>query len=64
MLEQAKKKIQAFNSKIKLIHADILKNDFPVSKIIILNYTLQFIRPIERENFLKKVFSKLEKKVY
>ena len=62
MLEQAKKKIQAFNSKIELIHADILKNDFPVSKIIILNYTLQFIRPIERENFLKKVFSKLEKK--
>ena len=62
MLEQARKKIKAFNSKIKLIHADILKNDFPVSKIIILNYTLQFIRPIERENFLKKVFSKLEKK--
>ena len=59
MLEQAEKKLQAFNSKIKLIHADILKDSFPKSKIIILNYTLQFIRPIERENFLKKIFNNL-----
>jgi tRNA (cmo5U34)-methyltransferase len=59
MIQQAQKKILALNSKIKLIEGDILKIDFPKANIIILNYTLQFIRPIEREELLKKISNSL-----
>jgi len=60
MLEEAKKKINAFNSQIKLQHSDIL--DFSLknsAKVVILNYTLQFIRPIYREEFLKNIYDSL-----
>jgi len=55
MLEQAQRKIQALNSKIELHFGDILNFEFPKSKIVIMNYTLQFIRPIEREKLLKSI---------
>ena len=59
MLEHAQKKIEAFNSNIELIHGDILEIDLKPSQVVILNYTLQFIRPIDREKLLSKVFNNL-----
>jgi tRNA (cmo5U34)-methyltransferase len=60
MLEQAKRKISAYSSKIELLHGDILNIKLPKSKVVVLNYTLQFIRPIERERLLKNILESLE----
>jgi tRNA (cmo5U34)-methyltransferase len=60
MLEEAQRKIGVLNSKIELVHGDFLQTEFPKSKVIIMNYTLQFIRPIQRENLLRKIFNALE----
>jgi tRNA (cmo5U34)-methyltransferase len=65
MLIEAQKKIDILNSEIKLYENDILDFDSNIdnkkARIIILNYTLQFIRPIYREEFLTKIFNSLEK---
>jgi len=55
MLKQAQKKLEALNSNISLDFGDILNYDFPKSKVVIMNYTLQFIRPIEREELLRNI---------
>jgi tRNA (cmo5U34)-methyltransferase len=60
MLEQAEKKIQALNSNIKLHFGDILNFKFQKSKIMIMNYTLQFIRPIDRENLLTNIYNSIQ----
>jgi tRNA (cmo5U34)-methyltransferase len=60
MLEQAERKIFALKSSIKLQNGDILNIQLPKSKVIIMNYTLQFIRPIYREELLKNIFNSLE----
>lgn len=59
MLDRAKKKIKAFGVDIKLIESDILDFEFGKSDLIISNYTLQFIRPIYREELLKKIYDSL-----
>jgi len=60
MVERGKGKINAFNSKIKIFHEDILLlSEMRKSDIVIMNYTLQFIRPIYREELLKKIFDSL-----
>jgi len=37
-----------------------LEIDLPPAKVVILNYTLQFIRPIDREGLLSRVFHSLK----
>jgi len=59
MLKQAQKKLQALNSDISLYFGDMLNYKLPTTKVVILNYTLQFIRPIEREKVLKKIFNSI-----
>jgi tRNA (cmo5U34)-methyltransferase len=60
MLKEAERKIGALNSKIELFHGDFQNLDFPKSKVLILNYTLQFVRPLQRESLLKKIYNSLE----
>jgi tRNA (cmo5U34)-methyltransferase len=60
MIEQAKKKLDAFGSKISIYDGDILTYQLPASQVIILNYTLQFIRPMDRENLLKRIYNSLQ----
>ncbi len=55
MLEQAQKKAEAFGSKITLLHDDILKLDLQRCNVVISNYTLQFIRPLMREELVQKI---------
>ena len=61
MLKNAKEKIVAFGADIKLINADITKEDLGNCDVIIANYMLQFIRPLVRDEFMKKIYSSLKK---
>ena len=61
MLEQAKRKCEAYNAKIDVINADILEYAYKEADVFISNYTLQFIRPLVREELLKKIFASLKK---
>ena len=60
MLEKAKRKVELFNSKISLIHTDILTYNFTACDVFISNFTLQFIQQEKRINFCKKLFSNLK----
>ena len=60
MLENAGKKITAYGANIELINGDITKEDLSGSDIIIANYMLQFIRPLVRDKFVKKIYDSLE----
>lgn len=64
MLEVARKKSQAFGAKLELKEADILTLDIPKSDVIIANYMLQFIRPLQRNGFIKNIFESLNDSGY
>jgi tRNA (cmo5U34)-methyltransferase len=59
MLERAKHKANAFGLNIEFIEDDIFNISMKSSKVIISNYTLQFIRPLQRETLIKKIFNSL-----
>ena len=61
MIELASKKALAHGAKIKLIIGDILTNKLGQNDAVILNYTLQFLKPHLRADFLKKIFFSLRK---
>ena len=60
MLEQARRKIDAYGANIDLVFADILEVEFPKADVVIANYMLQFIRPLQREDFIVKVCNSLK----
>ncbi|WP_198672557.1 carboxy-S-adenosyl-L-methionine synthase CmoA [Helicobacter burdigaliensis] len=62
MLEYARKKLDAYGMEAKLICGDIVSEDFPQSDVIISNYTLQFIRPMQREKLVQKIYNALNNK--
>lgn len=59
MLEIATVKAAAYGVKINFICEDILNYDFNGAGCVILNYTLQFIRPIKRAQFVRKIYENL-----
>lgn len=59
MLEIAAAKATAYGAKINFSCEDILECDFKGSDCVILNYTLQFIRPIKRAEFMRKICENL-----
>ena len=59
MIDRAKNKAQAFGVKLNLSVEDILKAKFSKFDCVILNYTLQFIRPIKRAEFVRKIYENL-----
>lgn len=61
MLENAAKKVQAYGAKIELREDDITTTDISGSDVIIANYMLQFIRPLIRNSFVKKIYNSLNK---
>ena len=61
MLAQAKRKCEAYNAKIDVLNADILEYKYQEAEVFISNYTLQFIRPLVREELVKKIASALKK---
>ena len=60
MLIRAKQKTKAYGHNITFINDDIFNIDFKKSNVIISNYTLQFIRPLQREKLIKKIYNSLE----
>ncbi len=60
MLARASNKCKAFGVDIKLLNEDLHTIDYPNAKLIISNYTLQFIRPLQREKLVKKIYQALE----
>lgn len=61
MLNQARKKCEAYGANIIVENADILDYNYKKADVFISNYTLQFIRPLVREEFVKKISSSLKK---
>jgi tRNA (cmo5U34)-methyltransferase len=62
MLNQARKKIEAFGSNIVLVNGDILEFSYEKCDVMVSNYTLQFIRPLLRESLVKKIADSLKEK--
>jgi len=60
MLKRAVQKTKAYGIDIQFIEDDIFNIDFKVSNVIISNYTLQFIRPLQREKLIQKIYNSLE----
>ena len=59
MLDRARQKCQAFGADITLELADMLTYPYTNEDIIVANYTLQFIRPIQRIELIKRIFESL-----
>jgi tRNA (cmo5U34)-methyltransferase len=60
MIAHAHKKIEAYHSNIQLVEGDILEYPFGETKVVICNYTLQFIRPMMREALVQKIVDSLQ----
>lgn len=60
MLDLAHKKATVYNAPIDFICGDVLTIPFEKCDVIISNYTLQFIRPIQREVLIGKIYDALE----
>ena len=60
MLNRASQKAKAYGCDIEFIEDDIFNVDFKKSNVIISNYTLQFIRPLQREKLIKKIYNALD----
>ncbi len=59
MLERARQKCRAFGADIELELADMLAYDYNEEDYIIANYTLQFIRPMQRLELVKQLYEGL-----
>jgi len=62
MIERARRKIDAFGANITIEKGDILQYPYANEDIIVANYTLQFIRPIQRLKLIEKIAQNLNEK--
>ncbi|MEA1918248.1 MAG: carboxy-S-adenosyl-L-methionine synthase CmoA [Campylobacterota bacterium] len=62
MLDQARKKIEAFGSAVSVLNGDILEFSYDSCDVMVSNYTLQFIRPLIREALVEKIAKSLKEK--
>ena len=60
MLEQARKKCEAYGADVEVKYADILEYDYNEADVFVSNYTLQFVRPLVREKLIKKISTSLK----
>ena len=61
MITQAKNKALAYGANIELILDDIKNIEFSNLDFVVSNYTLQFIRPINRPKVVNKIYNWLNK---
>lgn len=59
MINRALNKSKAFNIDLKLYCDDIFNIDIDNAKLVLSNYTMQFIRPLQREKLIKKIYDGL-----
>ena len=55
MLDRAEQKCQAFGADITLELADMLTYNYQNEDVVVSNYTLQFIRPMQRLELVKRI---------
>lgn len=60
MLQRAKRKTNAYGLDIDFIYDDIFNVNLDGAKVVISNYTLQFIRPLQREKLIQKIYDSLD----
>jgi len=60
MLERAEQKCRAFGAAIELELADMLTYDYRNEDIVVANYTLQFIRPMQRIELIQRLYDGLK----
>ncbi len=60
MLSHAAKKAGAYEASIEFLQLDAVESALPKSKAFVANFTLQFVRPIIREELVLKIFDSLE----
>ena len=60
MLDRAEQKCQAFGANIELQLADMLTYTYDKEDVIVENYTLQFIRPMQRVELVKRLYDGLD----
>ncbi len=62
MIEKARLKTELYSQEesISYYQADITKLDMPQTGAFILNYTLQFIRPLQRQALIKRLYENLK----
>lgn len=61
MLKIAQNKNKAYGSRVDFIEEDALNFEIKDGDAVVMNYTLQFIRPLKRVNFIKKIYDGLKK---
>ncbi len=61
MLDKARLKSELYTKQqsLSFLHEDITAFDHPGAGAVIVNYTMQFIRPLQRESFLQRLFHSL-----
>ncbi|SFV63160.1 tRNA (uridine-5-oxyacetic acid methyl ester) 34 synthase [hydrothermal vent metagenome] len=59
MLNRARQKAHAFGADIELEYGDMLKYNYQDEDIVVANYTLQFIRPIDRISLIGRIYDGL-----
>jgi len=59
MLNRASHKAKGYGHKITFIEDDIFNIPLQKADVIISNYTLQFIRPLQREKLISKIYDSL-----
>jgi len=60
MIDRARRKCAAFGAgAIELIEGDILEYPIEEEDVVVANYTLQFIRPLERPDLVKRIHAGL-----
>lgn len=55
MINRARQKAHAFGATIELEYSDMLDYDYNNEDVVVANYTLQFIRPIDRISLIGKI---------
>lgn len=60
MIQAAKRKTHSLSANVVFVEADILQVDFKPADLIVAYYTVQFIRPAERQRLLTKLYDSLQ----
>lgn len=59
MIERAQLKNAAMGFNIEFLQADFLKIDFMPTNVFLAFYTMQFVRPLQRQNMIQKIYNAL-----
>lgn len=59
MIELARRKSEAMGFNIEFLQLDFLTADFKPANVFLAFYTMQFVRPLQRQNMIQKIYNAL-----